>query len=303
MSDIILKSCGFIAVIITTYLLKRIGLFHKEDGHMLSRLMMNVTMPCALLSAGQNLKLTGALLMIPLLAIACNLVLVLGGILLAKDSGRRMQGIFAINASGFNVGSFALPFAQYFFPASVLSYVCMFDMGNAVMNLGVNNTIGSVVASSDVRPSIKGLVKRLLSTPPFVVYIIVVLAALLGLSVPPGILTLVSIAGNSNAFVAMAMIGILLEIRLPKNDLHLILRLLAGRYLLVLALGLLIWFLMPIPTEAKQVLILCVAAPITSTAPVFTAEMVGRTDLPAAANSLSILISLAVMTGLMVLFA
>ena len=303
MGDIVLKSLGFLAVIITANLLKRAGLFRKEDGQTLSRLMMNVTMPCALLSAGQNLELSGVLLAVPLLAVACNLVLVFGGIVLAKGEGRQMRGIFAINASGFNVGSFALPFVQYFFPASVLSYVCMFDMGNAVMNLGVNNTIASAVASSDVRPSAKIVVRRLLTMPPFAVYIVVIALALLGLSVPSGVLTLVSIAGDANAFVAMAMIGIMLEIQLPKKDIRLLARLLAGRYAIVLAIGLLIWFLLPVSAEIRQALILCVAAPVTSTAPLFTLEMIGKSDLPAAVNSLSILISLAVMTGLMLVFA
>ena len=303
MSEIVLKFCGFLAVILVTYVLKQAGLFHKEDGHMMSRLMMNVTMPCALLSAGRNLRLSVPLVLTLVLAVCCNLVLVGGGIFSAKKFGRKMQGVFAINSSGFNVGSFALPFIQFFFPASVLGYVCMFDMGNAIMNLGVNNTIGSIVASSDVRPTVRGVIKRLLATPPFSVYIIVVVLALFGLSIPDGVLTLVSIAGNANAFVAMAMIGMLLEVKLPKGDVRLLVRLLAGRYLLVLAMGLLIWFVLPFPTEAKKVLILCIAAPITSTAPVFTSEMVGESDIPAAANSIAILISLALMTGLMVFFA
>ena len=279
-------------------------MFRKEDGQFLAKLMMNVTMPCVLLSAGKNIEFSPQLLIAFGLGICSNLILIACGLTSASltryDS--KTKGIYVINCAGFNVGSFALPFVQYFFDSSVLSYLCMFDIGNAIMGLGINNTIGGAVAKTGEKPSVQGTIKNLFSNPPFSVYLIVIFFAILHISLPEGLLTVVSIAGNANAFVAMGMIGLLLEISMPKGDVGKIFQVLLTRLIGQAIVSLLIWFLLPLPEQAKKVLILCIVTPITSMAPVFTKKMVGDSDIPAAANSLSIPIALGIMTALVLIF-
>ncbi len=45
--------------------------------------------------------------------------------------------------SGYNIGTFTLPFVQAFFPASSLLSVIVFDAGNAIMVLGGNYSIAT----------------------------------------------------------------------------------------------------------------------------------------------------------------
>ena len=170
------------------------------------------------------------------------------------------------------------------------------------MGLGINNTIGGAVAKTGEKPSVQGTIKNLFSNPPFSVYLIVIFFAILHISLPEGLLTVVSIAGNANAFVAMGMIGLLLEISMPKGDVGKIFQVLLTRLIGQAIVSLLIWFLLPLPEQAKMVLILCIVTPITSMAPVFTKKMVGDSDIPAAANSLSIPIALGIMTALVLIF-
>ena len=304
MVNVLLRSLGFLLVILATFTLKKVGMFRKEDGQFLAKLMMNVTMPCVLLSAGKNIEFSPQLLIAFGLGICSNLILIACGLTSASltryDS--KTKGIYVINCAGFNVGSFALPFVQYFFDSSVLSYLCMFDIGNAIMGLGINNTIGGAVAKTGEKPSVQGTIKNLFSNPPFSVYLIVIFFAILHISLPEGLLTVVSIAGNANAFVAMGMIGLLLEISMPKGDAGKIFQVLLTRLIGQAIVSLLIWFLLPLPEQAKMVLILCIVTPITSMAPVFTKKMVGDSDIPAAANSLSIPIALGIMTALVLIF-
>ena len=304
MVNVLLRSLGFLLVILATFTLKKVGMFRKEDGQFLAKLMMNVTMPCGLLSAGKNIEFSPQLLIAFGLGICSNLILIACGLTSASlaryDS--KIKGIYVINCAGFNVGSFALPFVQYFFDSSVLSYLCMFDIGNAIMGLGINNTIGGAVAKTGEKPSVQGTIKNLFSNPPFSVYLIVIFFAILHISLPEGLLTVVSIAGNANAFVAMGMIGLLLEISMPKGDVGKIFQVLLTRLIGQAIVSLLIWFLLPLPEQAKMVLILCIVTPITSMAPVFTKKMVGDSDIPAAANSLSIPIALGIMTALVLIF-
>ena len=304
MVNVLLRSLGFLLVILATFTLKKVGMFRKEDGQFLAKLMMNVTMPCVLLSAGKNIEFSPQLLIAFGLGICSNLILIACGLTSASlaryDS--KIKGIYVINCAGFNVGSFALPFVQYFFDSSVLSYLCMFDIGNAIMGLGINNTIGGAVAKTGEKPSVQGTIKNLFYNPPFSVYLIVIFFAILHISLPEGLLTVVSIAGNANAFVAMGMIGLLLEISVPKGDVGKIFQVLLTRLIGQAIVSLLIWFLLPLPEQAKMVLILCIVTPITSMAPVFTKKMVGDSDIPAAANSLSIPIALGIMTALVLIF-
>lgn len=304
MVNVLLRSLGFLLVILATFTLKKVGMFRKEDGQFLAKLMMNVTMPCVLLSAGKNIEFSPQLLIAFGLGICSNLILIACGLTSASlaryDS--KIKGIYVINCAGFNVGSFALPFVQYFFDSSVLSYLCMFDIGNAIMGLGINNTIGGAVAKTGEKPSVQGTIKNLFSNPPFSVYLIVIFFAILHISLPEGLLTVVSIAGNANAFVAMGMIGLLLEISMPKGDVGKIFQVLLTRLIGQAIVSLLIWLLLPLPEQAKMVLILCIVTPITSMAPVFTKKMVGDSDIPAAANSLSIPIALGIMTALVLIF-
>ena len=304
MVNVLLRSLGFLLVILATFTLKKVGMFRKEDGQFLAKLMMNVTMPCVLLSAGKNIEFSPQLLIAFGLGICSTLRLIACGLTSASlaryDS--KIKGIYVINCAGFNVGSFALPFVQYFFDSSVLSYLCMFDIGNAIMGLGINNTIGGAVAKTGEKPSVQGTIKNLFSNPPFSVYLIVIFFAILHISLPEGLLTVVSIAGNANAFVAMGMIGLLLEISMPKGDVGKIFQVLLTRLIGQAIVSLLIWFLLPLPEQAKMVLILCIVTPITSMAPVFTKKMVGDSDIPAAANSLSIPIALGIMTALVLIF-
>ena len=304
MVDVLLRSLGFLLVILATFTLKKVGMFRKEDGQFLAKLMMNVTMPCVLLSAGKNIEFSPQLLIAFGLGICSNLILIACGLTSASltryDS--KTKGIYVINCAGFNVGSFALPFVQYFFDSSVLSYLCMFDIGNAIMGLGINNTIGGAVAKTGEKPSVQGTIKNLFSNPPFSVYLIVIFFAILHISLPEGLLTVVSIAGNANAFVTMGMIGLLLEISMPKGDAGKTFQVLLTRLIGQAIVSLLIWFLLPLPEQAKMVLILCIVTPITSMAPVFTKKMVGDSDIPAAANSLSIPIALGIMTALVLIF-
>ena len=304
MVDVLLRSLGFLLVILATFTLKKVGMFRKEDGQFLAKLMVNVTMPCALLSAGKNIEFSPQLLIAFGLGICSNLILIACGLTsasLTRYDGKT-KGIYVINCAGFSVGSFALPFVQYFFDSSILPYLCMFDIGNAIMGLGINNAIGGAVAKTGEKPSVQGTIKNLFSNPPFSVYLIVIFFAILHISLPEGLLTVVSIAGNANAFVTMGMIGLLLEISMPKGDAGKTFQVLLTRLIGQAIVSLLIWFLLPLPEQAKMVLILCIVTPITSVAPVFTKKMVGDSDIPAAANSLSVLIALGIMTALVLIF-
>ena len=79
------------------------------------------------------------------------------------------------------------------------------------MCLGGTFTAASTVVSSDQKPTFYSIIKKLFSSIPFCTYIVLFFLSLFHISIPTQVLTITSIAGNANAFLAMLMIGILLE--------------------------------------------------------------------------------------------
>ena len=90
------------------------------------------------------------------------------------------------------------------------------------MCLGGTYSAASTVVANEEKQSFKTVAKKLFSSIPFCTYIILFFLSLFHIAIPTQILTVTSIAGNANAFLAMLMIGILLEIKLDLSQIRLI---------------------------------------------------------------------------------
>ena len=134
-------------------------------------------------------------------------------------------------------------------------------------------------------------------------YVVMLILSFAGLELPGPVLTFGGIIADANAFLSMFMIGMMFEIRLKPEKLREMVRLLAWRYALAAALALCFYFLLPFEEEVRQTLAIVSFSPLSTLALVFTDRLDCDTELASATNSVTILISLAVMTGLVTLFA
>ncbi len=303
MIDILIKALGFIFIICIGFFLKQKGICKKEHGQFLSTIIMNITLPCALISSINNLDITPTLLLALVIGFMGNVITNIAGYLITKDNKPIDRAIAMINMSGFNIGTFTLPFVQSFFPASSIAYVCLFDTGNSLMCLGGTFTAASVVVSSKEKPTFHSIMKKLFSSIPFCTYIILFLLSLFHISINERILSVTSIAGNANAFLAMLMIGIMLEVKLDLSEIQTIRKLIIARYSICTIIALLIYFFLPVNEIMKKMLVLVMFAPVSGVAPVFSTKLGSKSPVPAAINSLSILISICILTCLILVFA
>lgn len=303
MIDILIKAFGFILIIVIGFLLKSKGICKREHGQFLSTIIMNITLPCALLSSINNLEITPVLLIALLIGFLGNVITNVAGYFITAKETPMNRALAMINMSGYNIGTFTLPFVQSFFPASAIAYVCLFDTGNALMCLGGTFTAASVVVSTDEKPTFHNIIKKLFSSIPFCTYIVLFFLSLFHVAIPNRVLMVTSIAGNANAFLAMLMIGIMLEIKLDFSEIKTIKKLLIGRYTISIILSLIIYFVLPIDIIVKQMIILTLFAPVSGVAPVFSSKLGSHSPVPAAINSLSIIISIIILTSLIMLFA
>ena len=142
MLDIIMRAGSFIAIIVMGYLLKKIGFFKEEDFGILSKVAIKITLPCAIIVSFSGKQIDPALLALPLIAIVCGAIYVALGYLSCAKQSRDQQAFAMLNLTGYNIGSFTIPFAQSFLGALGVIAVSIFDTGNAVVVLGgaVNDT-------------------------------------------------------------------------------------------------------------------------------------------------------------------
>ena len=231
MIDVLIKALGFILVIIIGFVLKQFKILKKEDGYILATIIMNVTLPCALFSNANGITINGAMLILIAIGIIVNLIMVAVGYFASNGKPAPTQAAYMINCSGYNIGNFVLPFVQAFFPGMGVAYLCMFDVGNALMGLGGTFAIASSVVNKQEKLSVSNVCKKLFSSIPFDVYIIIFFLALFKIRIPDAVLSITDFIGAGNGFLAMLMIGLLLEIKISRNDFKDLIRVLGIRLL------------------------------------------------------------------------
>lgn len=303
MSDILIRALGFLSVIALGYLLKLRGVVQREDAGIFSTLVMNVTMPCAILASASSIQLGGGMFVPLLLGFVMNLVMDGVGYWEARGRGKMAQGVGLVQISGYNIGTFTLPFVQAFFPVNYLVPVLLFDTGNALMVLGGNYTLASSLDRKREKMGLSAILRTLFGSVPLAVYLLTFVLSGLGLQMPKSILSMTSIAASANPFLAMLMLGMMIDVQLEKKDLLHLVRLLLYRLTVSCIAALAIYYLLPLSLIVRQMLVICVFSPISVVATVYAYKLGSRSSEPANLNSLCILTNLVIMTVLVVLFA
>lgn len=293
MLDILMRAGSFVAIILLGYLLKRIGFFKQEDFTILSRITIRITLPATIITSFAGKEIDTALLSLTLLAIGCGLLYVAIGFLTNRKKSKEQQAFEMLNLSGYNIGTFVIPFAQSFLGSMGVIATSLFDTGNAVMCLGGAFSLASMVKDGSGF-SVKRILKSLSRSVPFVCYVLMLLMNLLKLPVPSFVMSCAGIIGSANAFMAMLMIGVGFKLEGDRSQIWTIVRMLAIRYGVAAVLACIFYFVLPFELEIRQALVILAVSPIGSAVPGFTGEMKGDVGLSSALNSMSIIISITV---------
>jgi Predicted permeases len=300
MESVLVKSFSFIFIILLGFSLKSLGFFKREDGAFISKIVVNITLPALLISNASNMSLDLMSLSIILFAFISNIIIVIIAKVINRDKESMVQAIAVINTTGFNIGNFAIPFVSSFFNATAILYLCVFDIGNALVSLGGSYAYASSLIEEQKVNPFKMVIKRLFTSIPFMVYLLIFILSLLKITLPELVISTSAMVGQANVFLAMLMMGIMLEIKINKEDINATIKILFSRYLIVTILSLIVYFVLPFPLLAKKTIVLALFSPISSVATVFSLKLGSKSSVPAIVNSISLLISIAIMTLLLI---
>lgn len=246
MDALLIKTGGLLLIVALGYLLKRRGVFQQGDARLLSRIIVNLTLPGALLSSFSAFRLVPSLLAVLAAAAAANVLLLA---------------------------------------------VSMFDAGNSPFNCGGAYALTAALTGGE-RLTVRSVLGRMLRSVPFDTFLVILLLGLLGLRLPQPVYTVAGMFGQANAFLAMLMIGLLLEPRIPQESRSDVLRVVLLRYGFGLAASAVCWML-PLPAGIRQVLALSLLAPVPSVSLAYCERCGCDSGAVGAIHSLCIPISLA----------
>ena len=301
MAEILMKAGSFIAIIILGYVLRRRGFFKEEDFYVLSRIVLKITLPAAIVTNFTGIDMKPSILLMSLLGLGGGIILTGMAFLISAGKNGEEKAFNIINLTGYNIGNFTMPFAQSFLGPLGVVATSLFDSGNALVCLGGTYSVAVMAKGEKGKFSIMPIIKTLLSSVPFDAYLLMTVLSLLHLSLPAPMVSFTGIIANGNAFMAMLMLGVGFKMTLDKSRMGKIIQILFIRYSVSIALAAAFYFLLPFELEYRQALAILALSPIASAAPAFTGDLDGDIGLASAVNSISIVISIVLITGTLLL--
>ena len=281
----------YLAVLAGGYLLKRAGLFRVQDARFLSAVIMNITLPAAIVKGFAGVELSGVLLLTFVFSFLVSLTLVCTGAVLSRGRPAVERGTTILNTNTFNCGNFAIPFLSGVVSSESFAAMCMFDVGAAIFTYGPNAAVAqrAMGGGKGRGAGLGSVLKKLFTTPTFLVYVAMVALSLLHWELPGFVMNVAVMAGNANSFLAMLCIGILFEVRFPRE----------GRATVCALAAVVLWLWLPVPREVARTLVVMLFAPVASCAPMITIENGCDGTVAAVINSISMVLSITIMTLLL----
>ena len=301
MTEILMKAASFVAIIAMGYCLRRAGFFKESDFGLLSKIVLKITLPAAIVTNFSRIELDPSMLGLALPGFLGGAFLILLALALNAHKSRDSRAFDILNLTGYNIGNFTMPFAQGFLGPMGVAASTLVDSGEAFVCLGGSYSLAVIAKGEKGGFSVRNIVRTMLRSVPFDTYLFMTILSLLHWRLPECVVNFSGIVGGANSFMAMLMIGVGFKVSGSRSQTGRIVKTLGIRYGVSAALAAVYMFLLPIGLEYRQALVILAFSPIASSSPAYTGLIEGDVGLASAINSLSIVISLVLITGALLL--
>ena len=298
MGDLLIRAGCFVVIIILGFVLRKIGFFKDNAFEVLAKVVVKITLPAAIVKNFATSNIDVSMLSIAALGFGGGILYVMIAYLTHLKKSKEQKAFAVLNLPGYNIGIFALPFVSGFLGPQGVVAACLMDVGNSCVCLGGAYGIASSIKAG-AGFSLKRIGKALITSVPFLCYILMLPVALLKLPVPSPIIQCAEIISNGNAFCAMLMIGVGFQLKADKAQLKYVAAMVALRFGVGLLAAAAFYFLLPFSLEVRQALALLAVSPVSSAVPGFTRDLGEDTGLSSAINSVCIVVSIVLMVTML----
>ena len=256
MAQVLCKVFSFVLVILLGVVTARSGKLGKGADRLISKIVFNLTLPCAIIRAFESYDFNVSLLGLVGLGFAATVIPYFLSLFVYRNKPQQERIVQQLSVCGFNIGCFALAFVQAFFPAGCVVATCLFDAGNSLMGTGGTYALTqTLVLGNDDQArgqKLKTFCKTLFSSMAFDSYIVLIAMGLLGLKIPAEVITLIDPIANANAFLAMFMVGLMIRFSLTGKKVKELVRLLSWRVIFAIILSIIALKVLPFDPEVYQ---------------------------------------------------
>jgi predicted permease len=249
------------SIVLIGYLIKRFNIINERDGEILTKLVLNVTLPALVISSASSLEFNPSLGLMPLIAVLYGLFMALLSLFLFKKQSGMSKGILSMLLPGFSVGLFAFPFVEGIWGKKALNYTAMFDMGNSLVTFVIIYFIAFYFSSENSRFDFRSITKKIFSSIPLIVYMLTLISSITGLRFPSIIVDISHAVGKANMPISMLALGIFLNFKMDSSNWRNIIKVLAARYLIGLTLGILQFHTLPLDLIIRKIILICLILP------------------------------------------
>lgn len=329
----LLQPISLLCIIVVGYLFKRRGLFGPRDYRIIQVVLFDLVLPGAIVYSFARNPHDLSLLWLSAYGFVVALIPVVVIYLATSRHPIASRAFLMLNASGLNIGCFCFPVVQAFLGSAAVVPAAMFDIGNCIMVAAGTNVMtqtllhirpGRTLAEQGAGdtptlpyekptdPDARRLARRSLrrtilkgfvGSVPFDVYVVIIVLAAIGVTLPVWFADLFAPLANANASVAMLMVGMLMDVPSDRRDVLAVLRVIAWRLPFGLLFAAAAWFLLPFDPMIREATMMCCLAPIAVFSTLFTDEVLGNARLAGFSLAVTAAISILLMTGAHMLIA
>lgn len=297
------KALAFVLMISLGYLMKSKRILQQEDSQVLMKIIVNITMPAALISGFRTFSIDVSLLFAVGIGVGINALLLAAGWIFSIRKDGLTRALYLLNVPAYNIGNFVLPFVQGFLPSEAVLCLCMYDVGNNPYGAGLTYSAASAACGAGGKLSLRSILRTLFHSPPFLAYFIMLVLYLPGVRLPDTFFDLCGMFGQGNAFLAMFTLGLIFEWHLTREDMGEVGRILGLRYTISLLAAAAVFLLAPFDLVIRQTLCLCIVGPVTTLSIPFGLACGCRQSMIAALSSVSMVVSFILSIGMLLLWA
>lgn len=276
------------------YLIKRVGLVSRDEGRILNRIVLYVTLPAVNLQAISGTELSWDLVMLPVAMFVAGMIMSRVGHWRGKalDLSRPDMGTFVISFCGV-MASFAYPFAEAAFGSEGVRTVAISDLGNALVIFGIAYSL-SFRYSKNSDFSARQILVKVVTFFPLLAFLIAVVLNLLCVDVrglPAGLIDALALA---NSPLLLLSLGIYLDLDVSWSEFRALGTQLLWKYGLGALVSVFTLLALPFTGATRAVTFLLPLMPTSLSTLLFSVEQDLSPRLAAMLVSLTMIVSLVI---------
>ena len=278
------------------YLIKKLGVVSRDDGRILNRIVLYLTLPMMNLKAVMNTTLSWHLLLLPLLLLFAGITTCLLGTFPARwlNLAQRDKGTFVVALCGF-MGSLLYPFIEAVYADPGIQAMAICDLGNAVAIFAVGYYVSFRYAANGQFKAIDA-VKKVLLFFPIHAFALGLLLNVGGVALTGLPKDLVTTLASINSPLMLLGLGIYLELDVSRQERKVVVVNMAYKYVAGALIALLVLWLLPYRGPLRAVMFLFPLMPTSLSSLLYSVEQGLNPRLAAMLISSSMVISLIVLT-------